>query len=245
MSRIMPDEQQDQQTESLPEGEVIARDRYDARERYYRRLRILFPFLLVLVFLVYAFTAMYVPSHSMAPTLRSGDYIVVMRSWLAYPFGRLPARGDIVTFEAPPNFNGDEMSESLADPQVANAATGALSGRRPIGVFRTKRPILVKRVVGLPGETVEIRKRAMYVNGRRIDWPYRVFPTPIYTDVGSYAVEGPIKLETDEIFVIGDNANDSDDSRIWGPLKREAIRGRLVGTLHQNRTNLDDGPEYR
>jgi signal peptidase I len=238
--------EQESQPETGTEGVVVARDRDLQKERYYRRLRILLPFLLVLVCLVYSFAAMYVPSESMAPTMRAGDYIAVMRSWLAYPNGRLPARGDIVTFEAPPNIgDGQEMSDSLAEPQVANAATGSLSGRRQIGVFRTTRPILVKRVVGLPGETIELRGRVVLVNGRQIDWPYRIFPTPIYSDIGYFGVEAPLKLADDELFVIGDNADNSDDSRMWGPLNRGAVRGKVVGVLYHAKASPDSIPRFR
>src|SRR5213596_3627024 len=73
--------------------------------RYQRQLKILFAILLVVIFLVYGFTTHLIPSLSMEPTLKPGDHILTMRSWLAYPGGRLPARGDIIVFQWDPKKN--------------------------------------------------------------------------------------------------------------------------------------------
>ncbi len=78
--------------------------------------------------------------------------------------------------------------------------------------------LLIKRVVGLPGETVEIRDGYLWIDGRPLDEPY-VFNR----DASWY---GPITLGPDMYFVMGDNRSNSNDSRVFGPVSRQAIVGR-------------------
>jgi signal peptidase I len=84
----------------------------------------------------------------------------------------------------------------------------------------------VKRVVGLPGETVEIREGALVVNGARIELPAHL--------AGEYIVEkgrfghAPAVLGDGEYFVLGDSSYLSQDSRRWGPVGRAKIEGRVM-----------------
>lgn len=75
----------------------------------------------------------------------------------------------------------------------------------------------IKRIIGLPGERVEIRDGAVWINGYRLEEPYLSSATP-YTGVW---VLGP-----DEYFVLGDNRPNSSDSHTWGPLPRKNIIGK-------------------
>src|SRR5579863_8814464 len=70
----------------------------------------------------------------------------------------------------------------------------------------------IKRVVGLPGETVEVRQGAVYVNGRALDEPYLL---PQYVDSSNY---GPVRVPADQFFVMGDHRDSSNDSRVFGPV---------------------------
>jgi signal peptidase I len=79
---------------------------------------------------------------------------------------------------------------------------------------------LVKRVVAVPGQTVEIRHGVVYVDGEMLDEPY------ITEEMRSTDYMSPKKLGLDEYFVLGDNRGASYDSRHWGPLKESAIIGR-------------------
>ena len=79
--------------------------------------------------------------------------------------------------------------------------------------------MLVKRVVGLPGEVIEIRSGHIFVNGAELSEPF-----PHDLDFGSMA---PIRLAPDEYFVMGDNRDNSNDSRAFGPVTREEIAGRV------------------
>src|SRR5712692_7749365 len=80
----------------------------------------------------------------------------------------------------------------------------------------------IKRVIGLPGETVEIRQGLVYVNGRTLAEPY---VPPQYEDMSDF---GPIRVPTDSYFVMGDHRISSNDSRVFGPVASRYIYGRAV-----------------
>jgi signal peptidase I len=207
-------------------AEDSAKDRKaEAEARRLRRLRRLFPFLMVVVFLVYAFTTNLIPSSSMEPTLVPGDQILTLRSWLAYFGGRVPARNDVVIFNLPP-----QQAKILgADPSDANEP----EGRRPIGVFRgPPGETLIKRVIGLPGETVSLKNGKILINGQPIETPYKTVPgDPDFEVDYPFAGSHPVKLGPDEVFLMGDNRPVSEDSRFFGPVKLKNIRGKYVMVL--------------
>ena len=78
---------------------------------------------------------------------------------------------------------------------------------------------LVKRVVGLPGEVVEIREGVVYADGEPLDGPYA---TAFREANKQYA-----KLQEDKYFVMGDNPSQSHDSRFWGPVPLENMVGKV------------------
>ena len=80
----------------------------------------------------------------------------------------------------------------------------------------------IKRVVGLPGETVEIRQGIVYVNGKAVPEPY---VPPQYEDMSDF---GPVTLPQDKYFVMGDHRISSNDSRVFGPVSSRYIYGRAV-----------------
>jgi signal peptidase I len=81
----------------------------------------------------------------------------------------------------------------------------------------------IKRIVGLPGEAIEIREGKVFVNGAALDEPY---VSPLNNQVMSSRAE--IRLSPNSFYVIGDNRDHSSDSRIWGPLERKFIYGRYL-----------------
>jgi signal peptidase I len=117
----------------------------------------------------------------------------------------------------------------------------------PIGTIR-RRDVLVfkypeepdrdfiKRVIGLPGETLEVREKKVYINGSPLDEPYAHYLTPAadesqYHEVTSFDVReryGPVTVPPNQYFMMGDNRDNSQDSRYWGFLPRENIKGRAL-----------------
>lgn len=78
---------------------------------------------------------------------------------------------------------------------------------------------LIKRVIGLPGESVEIRDGAVVIDGRVLDEPY-------LADDEVLAEFAPTEVPDDTVFVMGDNRDDSRDSRVFGPISTDSIVGR-------------------
>jgi signal peptidase I len=93
----------------------------------------------------------------------------------------------------------------------------------------------IKRVIGLPGETVEVKERKIYINGTVIDDPHAHYllpaSSPDYHEVTSFDVReryGPVTVPANQYFVMGDNRDNSQDSRYWGFLPRENVKGKAL-----------------
>lgn len=151
-------------------------------------------------FLVQAF---FIPSGSMEETLHVNDRILVNK--LAFRFDD-PHRGDVVVFDS-----GGERDESLLEAVRRNVAE-AVGLSAPESDF-------IKRVIGLPGETLEIRDNQVYIDGVPLDEPY-LRPGTRMADFG------PVAVEPDHYFVMGDNRNLSSDSRFNGTVSRDRLVGR-------------------
>ena len=80
----------------------------------------------------------------------------------------------------------------------------------------------IKRVIGLPGESIEIRRGHVYIDGHRLTEPY---VPPQYADLGNF---GPLRVPDGEYFVMGDHRASSNDSRIFGPVPDRYIYGKAV-----------------
>jgi signal peptidase I len=138
-----------------------------------------------------------IPSESMVETLLVGDHLLVSR------FG----------YSAEVPFTG------------IRATLWRTPERQELIVFRSKQagsPDLVKRIIGVPGDTVEIRNHAAWINGRPLVEPY------LNTSNGGMDDFGPVTVPAGNFFVMGDNRGNSYDSRFWGFVPREAIVGSPV-----------------
>ena len=89
------------------------------------------------------------------------------------------------------------------------------------------RALMIKRVVGLPGDTVELDDGLVYVNGTVVENPIILNDEPTSTDQDSFAAFGPVILDRDSYYVLGDNRENSNDSRVFGPVHRDDIKGRI------------------
>jgi len=97
---------------------------------------------------------------------------------------------------------------------------------------------LVKRVIGMPGETISSRNGAVYINGTRLNEPW--LPPGPTSDTGAlpggdahpqFDLPGPVKIPAGEYFVMGDDRTDSEDSRFFGPIAKSLIVGRAVAVV--------------
>jgi len=155
----------------------------------------------VFVFFVITFVVQHfqIPTGSMIPKLLIGDFVLVNK--MAYARPVLPLEGLILPCK----------------PIV----------RKDIIVFKWPGDLTkdyVKRVIGLGGEKVELRARRLYVNDQAVDEPYAVYKDPpAYSTNESY---GPIVVPEGSLFVLGDNRDDSADSRTWGFVPLANVKGR-------------------
>jgi signal peptidase I len=198
-------------------------ERYHGRRIRGRRTRRRFlgelPFLLlaalILTVLVKGFLiqAFFIPSRSMEPTLDVGDRVVVNR--LAYRVGE-PAHGDVVVFLRPTG-GGDRPSTGPLS-WVRRAVAQGLGGTPPGSED------LIKRVVGLPGDKLQGKGGRLWRNGRRVTEPYLAEGT--FT--GEFRA---VRVEPGHLWVMGDNREDSADSRVFGQVPRSALVGRAVFTV--------------
>lgn len=139
-----------------------------------------------------------ITSEGMSPSIRTGDHVVADRRARG---GRGVGRDDIVVFLGPKE----------ADPV----------GHQEI--------ILIKRVIGLPGDTVEVKSAAVYLNGRRLNEPFIKEPMDDPQPAQArFGVGQRLSLAPGELYVLGDNRNDSTDSRYWGPLAADRIIAKAV-----------------
>jgi signal peptidase I len=149
----------------------------------------------------------------MEPTLDVGDRVVVNR--LAYRLGE-PEHGQVVVFLRP---SAAEQAPSGGPLSWVRRAVAQGLGGTPPGSED-----LIKRVVGLPGDVVEGRDGHLVRNGRRVDEPY--------LQSGTFTSEFlKVRIKPGHYWVMGDNREDSADSRVFGQIDRSALVGRAVLTV--------------
>jgi signal peptidase I len=146
----------------------------------------------------------------MLPTIEVNDRVMVNK--LAYQWGD-PQRGDVVVFRDP---REGDLDESVPEAVIRSVLEA-------VGIRTRGHDDLIKRVIGLPGETVEVRDNQVVVDGVPIEEPY--LPEVFMPD------EPPITLGPDEVFVMGDNRNASFDSRRFGPIPLEDLIGEAFFTI--------------
>ena len=163
--------------------------------------------LFIRTFVVQAFK---IPTGSMENNLLIGDHLLVNKfvfgpsassvEQAVLPLGTI-RRGDVVVFKYPEEPERD----------------------------------FIKRVIGLPGEAIELRQKKVYVNGTPLDEPYVHFLEPpgshAASEITSLDVReryGPVTVPSNHYFVMGDNRDNSQDSRYWGFLPRDYVKGKAL-----------------
>ncbi|CDE49422.1 signal peptidase IB [Firmicutes bacterium CAG:460] len=124
----------------------------------------------------------------------------------------------------PVRVDGDSMKNTLKNGDILLLYKLGSINRLDIIVLDEEKDNekIIKRVIGLPGETVAIKKGKIYINDKVIDDEYAYGETSDYDKV---------TLEDDEYFILGDNRLISKDSRYFGPIKENEIKGKIVFRL--------------
>jgi signal peptidase I len=169
---------------------------------------LLIAFVLALFVRTFVFQAFKIPTGSMEPNLLVGDHLIVNKMIFAPTVsgaeralrpGRAIRRGDVVVFKYP------------EDPERD----------------------FIKRVIGLPGDRVEVRQKRVYVNEQLLQEPYAHYAGgPPGTGPGRSDdvrdAYGPVTVPDGQYFVMGDNRDNSQDSRFWGYLPQHYIKGQAL-----------------
>lgn len=121
----------------------------------------------------------------------------------------------------PVRVDGTSMNKNLADGDILLLYKLAKIDRYDIVVLDEEydNEVIIKRVIGLPGETVEIKNDKIYVDDEEIDDKYA------YGETSDYA---KVILKDDEYFILGDNRLVSKDSRTFGPISKDSIKGQTI-----------------
>ena len=192
------------------------------------------------VYRVFFLRTVGVPGSSMANTIIPGDHLLIRKS-----FGQIE-RGEIVVFQYDPESPG--YKDRPEDPGTYHVA----------------------RVVGLPGETIQMRGRTVYINNRPLQeqkvttrelgpyepleelstedsGPYRVFyaarsdeERAAVSEAEQFASQTPFRIPNDNYFVMGDNRDNSEDSRFRGPVPRNLIWGKVSMIYYSATINTEE-----
>ncbi len=195
--------------------------------------------IIVAIFVItFAVQPFRIPSESMEPTLLVGDFLLVAKQQVpfakdAFPFPATPIRrGDVIVFHYP------------VDPSIH----------------------MVKRVIGMPGDHLRLRDGHVFIDGQALKEPYAVYrpsPPDNYRDnfprlgnpdpdvasnwwiqMKSLVNHGELTVPAHSFFVLGDNRNDSEDSRYWGFVPASAIVGKpLLIYFSLNQASRDDSDD--
>lgn len=178
--------------------------------QFFRELPILIIVALGIALVIKTFVvqAFYIPSGSMENTLMIGDRVLVSK--FLYRFTE-PKYGQVVVFVSP---YGDRTPEVDRGP-FGNFFNSIAEG---LGLKSTEKDF-IKRVIATEGQTIQVKQGAVYVNDHRLTEPYLHDSSPI----PDY---GPTKVPKGRLFVMGDNRNNSQDSRVFGPIPKSSILGR-------------------
>lgn len=163
--------------------------------------------LLIRTFIIQAFK---IPTGSMEPTLLVGDHLLVSK--FSYSM-HVPNEVPFTSIQLFPDYH----------------FFSSVPKRGDIVVFKYPKDEskdYIKRVVGLPGETIQIIRRNVYINDKLLKEPYAHHSEPPSSLVPGRDNMSPLRIPEGHIFVMGDNRENSSDSRVWGTLDLSKLRGK-------------------
>ena len=158
--------------------------------------------------------AFFIPSESMLPQLEVDDRVVVSK--ISYKLHD-PRRGDIVVFDSP-------VQIPVKEPKVNPLVSLFRKVGKGVGLIPPSTEEYIKRVVGLPGDVVDIKDGKVYVNGRELIEPYLAKGTYTFANPQSY----PKTIPKGHLWVMGDNRGNSSDSRSFGAISEKKVVGRTI-----------------
>lgn len=191
-------------------------------------------FLLAMFIRTFFIQAFKIPSGSMIPTLLPGDRIMVTKFLygpqipivdIKLPMLKSPQRGDVIVFVYPESANKRNFS-SLRH-YLDDDSLGSVFKRIFIFFKETAATDYIKRLIGLPGETVEIRNGDIYIDGKPVD--NNKLRNWVYLNEGPYGqVDHYVTVPEKAYYCLGDNSGSSRDSRYWGFVDEKYLIGKAV-----------------
>jgi len=209
---MRPTEEEDPAPEKTePSPDETQAETPTKKRSFWRELPVLIVVAFVIALIVKSFLvqAFYIPSGSMEPSLEIGDRVLVEK--VSYRFGD-PGRGDVVVFEREAAVGPEADDDDSFLQGIADAFRGLFGF--PTGGTQD----FIKRVIAVEGDRIEGRNGRVFVNNEEIDEPY----LPEGTETSPFA---PVEVGADELFVMGDNRGNSDDSRSFGTIPEDSVVG--------------------
>jgi signal peptidase I len=198
---------------------------------------IIIAIILALFIRTFAVQAFKIPSGSMIPTLVVGDHILVNKFLygLKIPFTdsrffilRQPRREDIIVFSYPKNREKEECT-SLSK-NVISRLGNIWTNKNPFYLLKDDCRDFIKRIIGVGGDTIEIKNKTVYINGVALEEPYiiheddKIFAAT--AGAGPRDNKDSVTVPRGKFFVMGDNRDLSSDSRFWGFVDMSEIKGK-------------------
>lgn len=185
-----------------------------------------------------------IPSLSMYPLLEKHQRVLVNR--VTGRFGT-PKRGDVVVFHPPPGSDemicGIEPGQKFGPPEQTyvtmqneldtGSGSEGSSMACPVANAGMQKQAYIKRVIGLPGDRIKIIKGHAYINGKELNEPYinkigSCDDPQFFRPSCTFSRE--FTIPPNRYFMMGDNRNNSDDSRFWGPIPKKNVVGEAFAT---------------
>ena len=179
---------------------------------------------LALLVRYYVGTPTIVNQTSMYPTFNNNDRLILNR--LYRTFKTTPARGDIITFEAPSmNYLNGEKADLENPTAIYKNEPQGLFSKFIYNVVEFGKTSYIKRVIGLPGEHVQIKDGKVYINGEELKEEYLTEDVITNAEGGQFL---DLVVPEGTVFAMGDNRGHSADSRRFGCIPYEKIEGKVV-----------------